>query len=69
MAASGLGKLMQAAKDLRAQWELARSGWHDENSRHFEEQCVVPLLDRLRRVEMTLAHMGAVLQELRRDCG
>jgi len=69
MAASGLGKLMQAAKTLRAQWEEARGAWHDENSRRFEEDCVAPLLDNLRRVELTLAHMGAVLQELHRDCG
>ena len=68
MAAAGLGKLRDASKDLRTQWEEARSAWHDETSRRFGEQCVAPLLAQLHRVELTLAHMGAVLQEMHRDC-
>ena len=69
MAAAGLGKLRQAGKNLRAQWAEAHSAWHDENSRLFEEQYVTPLLAGLRRLELTLAQMGTVLQEIRRDCG
>ncbi len=65
---SGLGKLKTAAKDLQARWQDTRADWHDQNSQHFEEQFVTPLLARLRKVELTLAHMVAVLQEARRDC-
>ena len=68
MATAGLGKLRQAGKDLRAQWNETRAVWRDENSRRFEENFVVPLLARLHRVELTMAHMGAVLQEVHRDC-
>jgi len=69
MAAAGLGKLRQAAKDLRAQWAEVHSAWHDENGRLFEQQHVAPLLASLRRLELTLAYTGTVLQAVRRDCG
>lgn len=69
MATAGLGKLMQAEKDLRSQWENARADWRDENARQFEQNFVSPLLARLRNVESALVHLGAVLQEARRDCG
>jgi len=65
---AGLGKLKQAAKDLQAQWYEARAAWHDENARRFEETYVTPLLARVRKVELLLAHMGVVLQEARHDC-
>ena len=65
---AGLGKLKQAAKDLKTQWDETRAAWHDENSRRFEEHYVVPLLARLRTVELTMAHMASVLQEVRHDC-
>lgn len=69
MAAAGLGKLRQAGKRLQAQWTEAHSAWHDDNSRLFEEQHVTPLLASLRRLELSLAHLGTVLQAVRRDCG
>lgn len=65
---AGLGKLKKAAKDLKAQWGETHGVWHDENSRRFEEDLVVPLLVRLEKVELTLAHLGAVLQRMHRDC-
>lgn len=65
---AGLGRLKQAAKDLRAQWNETQAAWHDENSRRFEERYVDPLLARVRAVELALAHMAAVLQEVRHDC-
>lgn len=65
---AGVGKLRQAAKDLRTVWEETRTVWHDDNSRHFEEKIIVPLLAHVRQVEQALMHMGAVLQDMRRDC-
>ena len=65
---AGLGKLKQATKDLRAQWSETHAAWHDENSRHFEERYLIPLLARVRTVELALSHMAAVLQEVRHDC-
>lgn len=65
---AGLGKLRQAAKDLRIQWHEAQTAWHDENSRRFEQKHLVPLLTRLRTVELTMRHMATVLQKVRHDC-
>lgn len=65
---AGLGKLKHAAKDLRVQWSQAKSAWHDENSRRFEERYVAALLVRLRTLELTMAHMATVLQQARHDC-
>jgi hypothetical protein len=65
---AGLGKLKKAAKELRAQWGETHGAWHDENSRRFEEDFVVPLLARLEKVELTLAQLGSVLQRVHRDC-
>lgn len=65
---AGIGKLKQATKDLRAQWNETRAAWHDENSQRFEERYVLPLLARVRSVELALSHMAAVLQEVRHDC-
>jgi hypothetical protein len=67
-AGAGLGKLKHAAKELRLLCEETRATWHDENSRQFEEEVMIPLLARLQRVELNLAHMGAVLQTMHRDC-
>ncbi len=65
---AGLGKLKQAAKDLRIQWAEVRSAWQDDNSRRFQEDRVEPLLARLRMVELAMAQMASVLQQARRDC-
>ena len=65
---AGLGKLRRAAKDLRAQWSEVRLAWHDENTRRFEQKHVVPLLARLRTVELAMGHIATVLQKARHDC-
>lgn len=65
---SSLGKLKQAAKDLRLQWTEVKHSWRDENSRRFEERYVTQMLARLRRVELAMGHMTSILQKARHDC-
>lgn len=65
---AGLGKLKEAAKDLRAQWNEVKGCWQDENTRHFQENHIEPLLARLRMVELAMGHIASVLQQARRDC-
>jgi hypothetical protein len=65
---AGLGKLGEAAKNLRAQWNEVKTTWHDDNSRRFEERYVASLLARVRKVELTMRHMATVLQKVRHDC-
>ncbi len=65
---SGQGNLRQAGKDLRARWLDTKAAWHDQNSRRFEEEYLVPLLGRLRTVELAMGHMATVLRKVRGDC-
>lgn len=65
---AGLGKLDRAEKDLRRQWAEARVSWYDRNSDAFAEKYVMPLLARLRTVELVMGSMATTLQKARRDC-
>jgi len=63
-----MGKLKQAAKDLRRQWDRVHASWADENSRRFEQERIAPLLLRLRTAEMSMARLASIVQHARRDC-
>ena len=65
---SALGKLKNAGKDLRRQWGEVKTAWHDENCRRFEQTYVAPWLSRLRKAELTMAHMASVLRKVHHDC-
>ncbi len=65
---AGLGKLKQAGKDLRVQWNEAKGAWQDENTRLFQQNKIEPLLQRLRMVEMAMGQIASVLQQARHDC-
>ena len=65
---AGLGKMRQAAKDLRWQWAEVQSAWKDENCRRFQENTIEPLLARLRTVELAMGHISSVMQQARHDC-
>lgn len=65
---SGQAKLNRAAKDLLARWDAIKAIWYDENSRKFEENHLEPLRAKLRSAEVALAHMDAVLNQIRHDC-
>lgn len=65
---SGQGNLRQASKDLRVRWTDTKAAWHDQNSRRFEEKYLVPLLGRLRTVELAMGQMATVLRKVRGDC-
>ncbi len=64
----GLGKLKQAAKTLRLEWDEARSAWRDENATRFEKDFLIPLLTQLHDAETTIAHLDTTLYEMHRDC-
>lgn len=65
---ASVGKLKQAEKDLRIRWGEVKTAWQDDNSRHFQEDRIEPLLARLRAVELAMTHMASVLQQARHDC-
>ncbi len=65
---AGMGKLRDAAKQLRLQWFEVQGSWQDENARRFHENHVAPLLARLRMVEQAMSQIGSTVQKARRDC-
>ncbi len=65
---AGIGKLREAAKQLRQQWAEVQSDWHDENTRLFHENHIEPLLARVRAVELAMSQMSATAQKARHDC-
>lgn len=64
----GLGKLKQAAKTLRLEWDEARAAWRDDNAVGFEKNVILLLLTRMRDAESAIANMENMLHEMHRDC-
>ena len=65
---AGYAKLKQAAKLLQRHWNETRMIWRDENSRHFEENCLQPMFTSIRTAEKALGHMDDIMAKVRRDC-
>ncbi len=65
---AGIGKLRDAAKQLRLQWGEVQGEWHDENARQFHENHIEPLLARVRAVELAMSQIAATAQKARHDC-
>jgi len=65
---AGQAKLNRAAKELFARWDAVKSAWQDEVRVKFEENHLAPLQSELRKAEGAMAHMDAILNQVRRDC-
>ncbi|GMV95730.1 MAG: hypothetical protein HRF43_04870 [Phycisphaerae bacterium] len=65
----GGGQLSKALRHLLNCWEETRIGWDDAQSRAFEESFLFPLQQDLRSATRAMAHMAALLDKLRRECG
>ena len=66
---TGLGQLAQAQTRLREQWAEAKTHWHDQASRQFEEQHLAEIPARLQLLAAAVQRLAAVLAEAERDCG
>ncbi len=65
---AGIGKLRDAAKQLRQQWGEVQGEWHDDNARLFHENHIEPLLAKIRAVELAMSQIAATAQKARHDC-
>ena len=65
---TGLIKIENASKDLRARWNRTISIWDDENCRKFEENQLRPLMSRLDKAVEALGRMDVVVNQVKRDC-
>ena len=61
-------RLTRAAKDLFACWYQTAGSWRDENRRQFEKKYLSLVRSELRKTELALGHIDAVLNHLRHDC-
>ena len=65
---TGQANLRKATKDLSARWGEIRTVWRDDVAKQFEEQYVMPLMRELRVSQEAMAHMAAVVAQIRQDC-
>ena len=60
---SPAGKIHTALKDLQIAWGHATEKWRDENSRHFEEQYLMPLA---MSAKLSLDAIGRMSEQIQR---
>lgn len=67
-AAAGGAVLIQAMKELSAEWDQARSNWRDAKSRDFEKAFLAELPHHIRRAAEAMEEIETVLRKVRADC-
>jgi len=66
---TGLGQLAQAQTHLRERWAEAKSHWHDQASRQFEEEHLREIPARLQLLVAAVQRLSVALAEAERECG
>ena len=67
-AAAGGAVLVQAMKELSAEWDRARSYWRDAKSLDFEKKYLAELPAHIRRASEAMEEIETVLRKVRNDC-
>lgn len=60
--------LMQAAKDLAAEWHRTQESWRDAKAREFEEKYLEQLPGHIARTTRVMEEIDALLRKVRKDC-
>ena len=69
MSTAGIdNNLIQAVKDLSADWQQAKYYWRDIKSREFEEKYLEELPHHVARATTVIAELTALLKKVRSDC-
>jgi hypothetical protein len=69
MSTAGIdNNLTQALKDLSADWQQAKTYWHDIKSREFEEKFLEHLPHQVARATTVIAELTALLRKVKTDC-
>jgi hypothetical protein len=66
---SGLGQLAQALSHLKERWNEAKTHWHDDTSRQFEQNHLHEVPVRMQRVMQAAQRLAAVLDAAERELG
>ncbi len=61
-------RLIQAAKNLLAQWQQVQEAWRDDNCQQFEKKYMAPLESSIRAAAQALERMEAMLDGAQQDC-
>ncbi len=65
---TGMGRLNQAFAHLKEKWAEAKTHWHDEASRQFEEQHLRPIPTQLQLTVAAVNRLAEVLEKAEREC-
>lgn len=60
--------LVQAMKDLSAEWSHTRASWRDTQSDHFARTYLDPLPSQVSRALVAMEEIEALLRKVHADC-
>lgn len=60
--------LIQAAKELSAEWHRTKESWRDVKAREFEDKFLDPLPGYIARASRVMEEVDALLRKVRKDC-
>ncbi len=61
-------RLIQAAKNLLAQWQQVQEAWRDDNCQQFDKKYMTPLESSIRAAAVAMERMDAMLDSAQKDC-
>jgi len=64
----GRERLVLAARQLAAEWQVLKEVWRDENSRQFEEKTMAMLESEIRASTLAMDRAEAAIQSARQEC-
>ena len=67
-ARNSAANLIQAARELSAEWHSTREHWRDAKAREFEEQFLDPLPGYIARASQVMEEIDTLLRKVRKDC-
>ena len=65
----GHERLVLAAKQLLAEWQVLKETWRDETSRQFEDRYVSMLESEIRSAMLAMDRAQAAIRSAHQDCG
>ncbi|MFM7807372.1 MAG: WXG100 family type VII secretion target [Planctomycetota bacterium] len=70
MSVEGARQRLQASlRDLKSQWEVARSAWQDATAETFGDRYIEELEQAVRTAMPAMEKMAETLVRVRRECG
>ena len=62
-------KLIQARKDLMAEWHRVEMSWRDAKARAFYDEYIDPVDPNLRKALGGMEEMAGIMDQAKRECG